>query len=194
MSSLKQSDHQYRNISGKHFECYTSDPAEFTKAKKDCREAGLSYRIIAGQFYREATKQIQSKEEAIQTVKINNEEYYDLAIEFAKRWIYERWTEFSSEDLSFDMYLVLGRPTELRVLGPVMAYLRDNNLIKHHRTGTYKAKQGHRKPTNIWITIRLSTRQSENRSKVKSNQKLKVVQINAFKQKFTDSGYTIPES
>lgn len=178
---LKQSDNQYRNISGKHFECYTSDLAEFTKAKKDCKQAGLSYRIVDGQFYRETTKQLQSAEEAIKTVKHNHSEYYELAVEYATRWIADRWTEFSSEDLSFDMYLVLGRPQEPRVLGPVMDFLRDNNLIKHHRTGTYKAKQGHRKPTNIWITVRYSKTQSLNRSKNKS--KVEVVQIDAFKQK-----------
>ncbi len=181
--SLKQSDIQYRNIDGKHFECYTSDPAEFSKSKKECRQTGLSYRIIDGQFYRQISKQLQTTEEAIDTVKTNNEEYYDLAIEYAVRWIADQWKEFTSEDLSADMYLVLGKPEEPRVLGPVFGFLRDNNLIKWNRLAKYKAKQGHSKPCNTWITIRYSKRQSENRSKIKSKNKVEVVQVDAFKQK-----------
>ena len=125
MNALKQSDNQYRNISGKHFECYTADPSQFARAKKECKAAGLSYRIIDQQFYREVSKQLQTTEEAIETVRVNNEGYHDLALEFAKRWILEKWKPFTSEDLSKEMHLVL-EPDEPRVLGSVMRLLADN--------------------------------------------------------------------
>lgn len=178
---LKQSDTQYRNIAGKHFECYTSNPAEFTKAKSECKKSGLSYRIIESQFYREVTKELQSKEEAIETVKTNNEDYYDLAIAYAEMWINDIFKPFTSEDLSKDMYLVLGVPDELRVLGAVINYLRDKGLIKHFGFARYKAKQGHGKPCNTWITVRYSKKQSYNRKKNKTT--VEVEQIDAFKQK-----------
>lgn len=176
---LKQSDNQYRNISGKHFECYTSDPSQFDKSKKDCKAAGLSYRIIDSQFYREVPKELQTTEEAIETVKANNEAYYDLAINFAERWIDDRIKPFTSEDLSANMYLVLGIPDEPRVLGAVMIYLKKQKLIKHFGFVRYKARQGHNKPCNQWLTTKYSNRQSFNRKKDKKNPP---IQVDIFNQ------------
>jgi hypothetical protein len=183
MNSLKQSDSQYRNIGGKYFECHTSDPGEFTNAKKECKAAGLSFRIINGQFYRETTKQLQSTEEAIETVKENNREYYDLAIVYTERWIKEQFKPFTSEDLSSDMYLVLGKPQQPRILGAIFQYLKKKDLIKHHGYATCKSKDRHSRPISVWITVRYSKQQSNNRSKLKSKNKVEVVQIDAFKQK-----------
>jgi hypothetical protein len=109
------------------------------------------------------SKQLQTKEEAIQTVQENNQEYYDLAIEYANKWIETRNRAFTSEDLSADMYLVLGIPKEPRVLGAVINYLRKNKLIKHNGYAQYKARQGHGKPCSVWISLRYSQIQSENR-------------------------------
>lgn len=86
-------------------------------------------------------KQLQTKEEAIKTVEENNQEYYDLALEYASKWVETRNRSFTSEDLSADMYLVLGQPKEPRVLGAIMWYLSKNKLIKHHGYSKYKAKQ-----------------------------------------------------
>lgn len=108
-------------------------------------------------------KELQTQKEAIQTVKENNQEYYDLAIGFAEKWISERNSPFTSEDLSFDMYLVLGLPNEKRVLGAVMNHLRDKKLIKHNGFTRYKAKQGHGKPCNQWISILYSEKQAAKR-------------------------------
>ena len=109
------------------------------------------------------SKQLQTKEEAIQTVQENNQEYYDLAIDYAEKWVEKRNRSFTSEDLSADMYLVLGYPKEPRVLGAVISYLRNKKLIKHNGYAQYKAKQGHGKPCSVWISLRYSQIQAENR-------------------------------
>jgi len=90
-----------------------------------------------------SSKQLQTKEEAIQTVQENNQEYYDLAIEYAEKWIETRFKPFTSEDLSADMYLVLGVPKEPRVLGAIITYLRKKKLIKSNGYKPYSARQGH---------------------------------------------------
>jgi hypothetical protein len=122
-----------------------------------------------------SSKQLQTKEEAIQTVQENNQEYYDLAIEYAEKWIETRFKPFTSEDLSADMYLVLGIPKEPRVLGAVINYLRNKKLIKHNGFSRYFAKQGHGKPCSIWISLRYSQIQAENR-------RLKTLKLN-FEEK-----------
>lgn len=50
---LKQSYKQYRNIKGKHFVMWTSNPAEFDQAKAEIKKQGLSFRVIDGQLYKE---------------------------------------------------------------------------------------------------------------------------------------------
>lgn len=122
-----------------------------------------------------SSKQLQTKEEAIQTVQENNQEYYDLAIEYAEKWVETRFKTFTSEDLSADMYLVLGVPREPRVLGAVISYLRNKKLIKHNGFAKYQKKQGHGKPSSVWISLRYSEIQSENR-------RLKTLKLN-FEEK-----------
>lgn len=48
---LKQSDKQYRNISGFKYLCYTSDPGEFENAISEAKLKYLKYRIIDSQLY-----------------------------------------------------------------------------------------------------------------------------------------------
>jgi hypothetical protein len=109
------------------------------------------------------SKQLQTTEEAIATVQENNQEYYDLAIEYAEKWIETRFKPFTSEDLSADMYLVLGVPKELRVLGAVINNLKNRKLIKHNGYAKYRAKQGHSRPSSVWISLKYSQIQSQNR-------------------------------
>jgi hypothetical protein len=109
------------------------------------------------------SKQLQTTEEAIQTVQDNNQEYYELALQYSEKWIETRFKPFTSEDLSADMYLVLGHPKEPRVLGAVIKYLQKNKLIKHNGYTRYSAKQGHGKPSSVWISLRYSEIQSQNR-------------------------------
>ena len=110
-----------------------------------------------------AKKQLQTTEEAIQTVKENNEGYYELAYNFACKWVAQKMQPFTSEDLSFDMYLVLGVPDEPRVLGPLMRELSKEGRIKHNGFVKYKAKQGHQKPSTQWISREYSIMQANNR-------------------------------
>lgn len=115
-----------------------------------------------------ANKQLQTKEEAIQTVKENNESYYFLAYNYACKWVAEKMIPFTSEDLSADMYLILGYPNEPRVLGPLMRELSKEGRIKHNGFVTYKKKQGHGKPSTQWISREYSQRQSQNATKDKT--------------------------
>lgn len=109
------------------------------------------------------SKQLQTTEEAIQTVQENNQEYYDLAIEYSEKWVETRFKPFTSEDLSADMYLVLGIPKEPRVLGAVIRHLKKQKMIKHNGYTTYRKLQGHSKPSSVWISLRYSEIQSQNR-------------------------------
>jgi len=109
------------------------------------------------------SKQLQTTEEAIQTVQENNQEYYDLALQYSEKWIETRFKPFTSEDLSADMYLVLGVPKEPRVLGAIFSNLNKRGLIKHNGYSKYKAKQGHSRPSSVWLSLRYSQIQSQNR-------------------------------
>jgi len=53
---MKQSNDQYRNIAGRRYECIEHNAEWFDKLKAECRAAGLRYRIIDGQFYRERAR------------------------------------------------------------------------------------------------------------------------------------------
>ena len=108
-------------------------------------------------------KKLQTTDEAIQTVKENNEGYYELAYNYACKWVAEKMHPFTSEDLSADMYLILGTPNEPRVLGAVFRQLTKENRIKHNGFSRYRAKQGHLKPCNIWISREYSIMQANNR-------------------------------
>lgn len=110
-----------------------------------------------------SSKQLQTTEEAIQTVQENNQEYYDLAIEYAEKWVETRFKPFTSEGLSADMYLVLGIPKEPRVLGAVIKHLQRTKIIKHNGFARYQKKQGHGKPCSVWISLKYSEIQSQNR-------------------------------
>jgi len=113
-------------------------------------------------------KQLQTTSEAIQTVKDNNETYYNLGICFAKSWVSKQMKPFTSEDLSRDMYLVLGLPDEVRVLGAIFKHLSAIGAIKHNGYVRYKAKQGHSKPCSQWVSKEYSLKQKNNRKSDKT--------------------------
>lgn len=56
MRKLKNHNDQYRNINGKRFEVYTTNPDNFEQAKNECKLEGISFRIIEQQFYKEVKK------------------------------------------------------------------------------------------------------------------------------------------
>lgn len=111
------------------------------------------------------SKQLQTKEEAIQTVEDNNKEYYELGLNFAIKWVAEKMQPFTSEDLSADMYLILGVPNEVRVLGAIVRRLSKEGRIRFNGYSKYRAKQGHGKPVTVWISREYSQKQSQNAKK-----------------------------
>ena len=107
----------------------------------------------------------QTKEEAIKTVEENNQGYFDLAYNYACKWVSEQMRPFTSEDLSKDMYLVLGTPREPRVLGAVFNRLSKEQRIKFVQYVKYRSLQGHGKPSAQWISREYSQKQSKNATK-----------------------------
>ena len=111
------------------------------------------------------SKQLQTTDEAIETVKENNYGYYELGLNFAFKWVAEKMQPFTSEDLSKDMYLILGVPDEVRVLGAIIRRLSKEGRIKFNGYVKYKALQGHGKPATQWISREYSLKQSQNAKK-----------------------------
>lgn len=110
-------------------------------------------------------KQLQTTDEAIETVKENNYGYYELGLNFSVKWVAEKMQPFTSEDLSKDMYLILGVPDEVRVLGAIIRKLSKEGRIKFNGYSKYNAKQGHGKPVTVWISREYSLKQSQNAKK-----------------------------
>lgn len=111
------------------------------------------------------SKKLQTTYEAIETVKENNYGYYELGLNFAVKWVAEKMQPFTSEDLSKDMYLILGVPDEVRVLGAIIRKLSKEGRIKFNGYVKYKALQGHGKPATQWISREYSFKQSQNAKK-----------------------------
>lgn len=55
-------------------------------------------------------EQLKTKEEAIQQVQENNIEFYELAVNLARRWVSLQFKPFSSEDFRNHSNLILGVP------------------------------------------------------------------------------------
>jgi hypothetical protein len=51
--TIKQSNRQYRNIKGVRYNCIEHNHEWFEQLKKESKDKGLLYRIIAGQFYQQ---------------------------------------------------------------------------------------------------------------------------------------------
>jgi hypothetical protein len=108
-------------------------------------------------------KQLQTKEEAIDTVQKNNQEFYDLAIELARRWVSNQFKHFSSEDFREHSNLVLGVPVQPAVFGAVFRTLIKEKRIKYHSVGTAKNKQAHGRLIRFYISREYSEKQKQNR-------------------------------
>ena len=53
MKKLKGSGNIYRTIKGIRYIQETSNPADFEKCKRECKEAGIKYRIINAEFLKQ---------------------------------------------------------------------------------------------------------------------------------------------
>jgi hypothetical protein len=113
-------------------------------------------------------KQLQTKDEAIDTVQNNNEEFYDLAIELARKWVSRQFKSFSSEDFREYSNLILGIPRQPSVFGAVFRTLIKENRVRHHGVGTAKNKQAHGRLIRFYISREYSEKQQQNRKTEKS--------------------------
>lgn len=75
----------------------------------------------------------QTKEEAIESVKDGNREYYDKYLSFAKEWVKTQFKPFNSECMK-KAYFELGNaePEQPNVIGAVFRYLSKEKLILYH--------------------------------------------------------------
>jgi hypothetical protein len=113
-------------------------------------------------------KQLQTKDEAIDTVQKNNEEFYDLAIELARKWVSRQFKSFSSEDFRQYSNLILGIPRQPSVFGAVFRTLIKENRVRYHGVGTAKNKQAHGRLIRFYISREYSEKQQQNRKTEKS--------------------------
>lgn len=119
-------------------------------------------------------KEIQSKEEAIESVTFGNKHDYNAIFNFAEVWVRTQFKWFSSDDLKEAYFLSGGRvPNEPRVFGAVFRDLSKAKLIFHFGYTTSKHKVAHGRPLRSWISLEFKQRQSNNASN-KSNLKLEL--------------------
>lgn len=94
-----------------------------------------------------------NKEQSIDQVQSAQKNYYMEVYSYASKWIKNRKTYFSSEDIIADYNKTNNpKPKEYRVFGAVIRELSKLNLITHYGFDRYKNPAGHSKPINLWIS------------------------------------------
>lgn len=87
----------------------------------------------------------------LEQVKKPDLNHYEKCLQFAMNWI-NRKDVFTSEELINDFKEQTEiEPKEPRVWGAVMRELSNKGLIIPVGYTTYKGKQGHGKPTRMWM-------------------------------------------
>lgn len=120
-------------------------------------------------------KPIQTKEQAIESVKNGNKEYYFKCLGFAREWVKIQFKPFTSEDLR-KAYFEFGNE-ELRqpsIFGAVFNNLNKESRILHHDYTSAKNKQAHGRILRRWISAEYSNKQRENASKKEQTLKLEL--------------------
>lgn len=89
---------------------------------------------------------------AIESVKGNNQYFFDAAYAFSENWILNRKETFTSEDL-IEAYNAKGnlQPTDLRAWGAVIVALKKNKRIVFQHYAKYRKPCGHDKPSSVWL-------------------------------------------
>jgi hypothetical protein len=119
-------------------------------------------------------KEIQSKEEAIESVMYGNKHDYHSIFTFAEVWVRKQFKWFSADDLKEAYFENGGRvPDEPRVIGAVFRDLSKSKLIFPIGYTTSKNKVAHGRPLRTWISLQFKQRQANNASN-KSNLKLEL--------------------
>jgi hypothetical protein len=108
---------------------------------------------------------LKTKEEAIQQVQENNIEFYELAVNLARRWVSLQFKPFSSEDFRNHSNLILGVPKQPSVFGAVFRTLIKEKRIFVHGYSESKNKQAHGRIIRVYISREYSEKQSKNAKK-----------------------------
>lgn len=114
-------------------------------------------------------KKVQSKEQAIETVKNGNLNDHIKIYGFAKEWVNTIFKPFTSENMK-EAYYKLGNepPNEPRVFGSVFNQLSKDGLIFHHGWENSKNKVCHSRPQRVWISRNFRLKQQSNATKEQS--------------------------
>lgn len=119
-------------------------------------------------------KEIQTKEEAIESVIYGNKHDYNRIFSFAEQWIKLKFKCFSSDDLK-EAYYLAGNPipVEPKVFGGVFSSLARAKMIFHFGFTKSKYKVAHGRDLKTWISREFKDRQKNNASN-KNNLKLEL--------------------
>lgn len=119
-------------------------------------------------------KEIQSKEEAIESVMYGNKHDFNKIFSFAELWVKNQFKWFSADDLKEAYYLAGNLPPQQpSVFGAVFSNLAKSKLIFHFGFTKSKHKIAHGRDLKTWISLEYKLRQANNASN-KSNLKLEL--------------------
>jgi len=118
-------------------------------------------------------KNIQSKEEAIESVIFGNKTDYMMIFSFAELWIKSQFKAFSSDDLK-EAYYLDGNPVprEVKVFGGVFSSLAKAKLIYHHGFTKSRFKVAHGRDLKLWISHEFKLKQQSNAIKNKNQTRI----------------------
>jgi|GEM_PF-1255643 len=115
-------------------------------------------------------KNIQTKDEALDQVRQNNEQEYKNLFEFAEEWVAKRMRPFTSEDLKLAYYDAGNpEPKQLNIFGAAVNALASKKKIIFNGTADAKLPKAHGRLLRVWISKQYSELQSNNR-KAETNQ------------------------
>ena len=105
------------------------------------------------------------KNEAFQSLEINNATDYSLLYDFAVKWTKQRFSSFTMEDLENCYFLCGGaEPKNKNIYGKIISELNVKKLIFYH--GNQKAKKPSSKSRiiSVWISRAFREKQQKNRT------------------------------
>jgi len=108
-------------------------------------------------------KEIQTKEEAIESVMRGNKTDYMLIFDFAENWVKLQFKWFSSDDLR-EAYYLAGNPIPEKpsVFGAVFNHLAKGKLIFHFGWTISRSERSHKRDLRTWISLEYKQRQQRN--------------------------------
>lgn len=111
---------------------------------------------------------MQTKNEAIESVKNGKKEYYLKLLGFSQEWVKTMFKAFTSEDLKEAFYKANEPPPEPRIFGAVFQQLAKDNLIFPHGFSESKNPICHGRPMRVWISREYREKQQKNATKEQS--------------------------